>query len=29
MVLKKILTYPGGLDESSLLYIGHFILILV
>ncbi|CDW89210.1 UNKNOWN [Stylonychia lemnae] len=29
MVLKKILSYPGGLDESSLLYIGHFILILV
>eukprot|EP00347_Sterkiella_histriomuscorum_P016065 403354618 len=27
-VLKKILTFPGGLDESSLLYVGHFILIL-
>lgn len=28
-VLRKILSQPGGLDESSLLYVGHFILILM
>ena len=28
-VLKKIVQVPGGLDESSLLYVGHWILSLV
>jgi hypothetical protein len=25
-LLKKILSIPGGLDESSLLFVGHWIL---